>query len=180
MSPVAQTPGVLLHEGAIQSVAGLINRRAASEVFLVVDEPAYQACGAQVVLDHALRNIHTTRFSGFQPNPKIEDIQRGVKMFRESAPDLVISIGGGTAIDLGKLISLIGNQDALPADIITGRVKPSVAALPLIAIPTTAGTGSEATHFAVAYIGTQKYSVADPSLIPWQAIVDPGCALPGD
>lgn len=173
MSSVCQTPGVLLYEGAIESVASLIQQCRASRVFLVVDEPAYKACGAMPVLDPVLRNIHTTRFSGFQPNPKIEDIQRGVQMFRDAPPDLVVAIGGGTAIDLGKLIALIGNQDASPTDIVTGKVKSSAAALPLIAIPTTAGTGSEATHFAVAYIGTQKYSVADASLIPWQAIVDP-------
>lgn len=173
MDATTQSPNVLLYEGAIRGVERLIQKYAVSRVFLVVDEDAYRFSGAEDALRSALTNLHMTRFCGFQPNPKLVDIQRGVELFRADPPELVIAIGGGTAIDLGKLISFIGNQNETPCDIVTGEKIGSIDALPMIAIPTTAGTGSEATHFAVAYIGTDKYSVAHPSMIPAHAVVDP-------
>jgi alcohol dehydrogenase class IV len=173
MNAPSRSPDVLLHEGAIRSVGRLIETHAASRIFLVVDEDAYRFSGAKDALQSVLANLHITNFSGFQPNPKLVDIQRGVELFRTDPPELVIAIGGGTAIDLGKLISFIGNQSESPRDIITGQKVGLNDALPLIAIPTTAGTGSEATHFAVAYIGTDKYSVAHPSMLPAHAAIDP-------
>jgi len=173
MYPSTESPSVLLFEGAIRDVERLIQRRGVSRIFLVVDEDAYRCCGASDVLEPVFANLHITRFNGFQPNPKLVDIQRGVELFRSDPPECVIAIGGGTAIDLGKLISFIGNQNGSPRDIVTGDKTGVLDALPMIAIPTTAGTGSEATHFAVAYIGTEKYSVAHPSMLPAHAVVDP-------
>jgi len=74
---------------------------------------------------------------------------------------------------LGKLIGTLALQPEAARDIVTGRAPISRSGPPLIAIPTTAGTGSEATHFAVAYVDGEKYSVADASLLPDYAIVDP-------
>lgn len=173
MYPFTESPSVLLFEGAIREVERMIQRRCVSRLFLVVDEDAYRFCGACDVLEPVLANLHITRFNGFQPNPKLVDIQRGVELFRSDPPECVIAIGGGTAIDLGKLISFIGNQQDCPRDIVTGDKTGVCDAIPMIAIPTTAGTGSEATHFAVAYIGTEKYSVAHPSMLPAHAVVDP-------
>jgi len=168
-----ESPAVLLCEGAIRTVERLIENRGASRIFLVVDEDAYRFCGAADVLQPLLENLHITRFSGFQPNPKLVDIERGIDLFRSHPPELLIAIGGGTAIDLGKLISFIGNQKDSPRDIVTGVTIGAVDSLSMIAIPTTAGTGSEATHFAVAYIGSEKYSVAHPSMLPAHAVIDP-------
>ncbi|HBJ38687.1 MAG TPA: alcohol dehydrogenase [Planctomycetaceae bacterium] len=181
MAPTAHSPNVLLYEGAIRSVERLIQEHAASHIFLVVDEDAYRFSGADDTLKSLLANLHTTRFCGFQPNPKLVDIQRGVSLFRANPPELVIAIGGGTAIDLGKLIGFIGPQNEASREIVTGNKIGTVDALPMIAIPTTAGTGSEATHFAVAYIGTDKYSVAHPSMLPAHAVIDPRLthSLPG-
>jgi alcohol dehydrogenase class IV len=173
MAPITQSPNVLLYEGAVRNINRLIQNHAASRIFFVVDDDAYRCSGAEDTLDPLLANLHITRFCGFQPNPKLVDIQRGVELFRSDPPDLVMALGGGTAIDLGKLISFIGNQNESPRDIVTGQKIGSLDALPIIAIPTTAGTGSEATHFAVAYIGTDKFSVAHPSMLPTHAVVDP-------
>lgn len=173
MPPTAVPLDAILGEGVIRNVVRLIHQCGASRIFLVVDEDAFRCCGAEDVLQPVLENLQITRFNGFQPNPKLVDIQRGVELFRAAPPELVIAIGGGTAIDLGKLIGFIGNQKDAPLDIVTGDKIGSADGLPMIAIPTTAGTGSEATHFAVAYVGTQKYSVAHPSMLPRYAVVDP-------
>lgn len=173
MYPTAQSSNVLLCDGAIRQVERLVRSCGVSRVFLVVDETAYTSSGAANDIEPILENLHITRFTDFEPNPKLMDIQRGVSLFRAAPPELVIAIGGGTAIDLGKLIGFIGPQECSPSEIITGKKQGTVASIPVIAIPTTAGTGSEATHFAVAYIDTEKYSVAHPSMLPAHAVIDP-------
>lgn len=164
---------VYLKEGALGEVARIIERHSMRRVLFVVDEAAYTACGADAVLGPALRSCVVSRFSGFELNPKIDDIDRGVEQFGEFNPDLVIALGGGTAIDLGKLIGTLHLQPESARNIVTGQASICRTGPPLIAIPTTAGTGSEATHFAVAYVDGVKHSVAHASLLPEYAIVDP-------
>jgi alcohol dehydrogenase class IV len=118
------------------------------------------------------------RFSHFELNPKLEDVQRGIEIYRNFEPDVVIALGGGTAIDLAKLIGTLSVQKGAERskcsrDIAMGVAAIEVEGKPMIAIPTTAGTGSEATHFAVVYVDGEKYSVAHPSMLPDYAIVDP-------
>jgi alcohol dehydrogenase class IV len=160
-------------EGAVVEVGAILHQLSATRLFFVVDESAYAASGADEVLEPLFRTRSITPFSGFELNPKLHDIERGIDRFREAQPDMVIALGGGTAIDLGKLIGSLANQDASAKEIILGQVRIQRAGPPLVAIPTTAGTGSEATHFAVAYVDGVKYSVADDTLIPDFAIVDP-------
>ena len=142
-------------------------------VFLVVDEAAYAASGASTQVDRALDDRHVTRFADFDPNPSAEAIDRGHTLYCEKPCDTVIAIGGGTAIDIAKLIAVSSSSDgdcrklALNPDPIDPD-RPT-----LVAIPTTAGTGSEATHFAVVYIDGVKYSIAHPAIRPDVAIVDP-------
>jgi alcohol dehydrogenase class IV len=164
---------VYLKEDALGEVARIIERHSVRRLLFVVDEAAYMACGADAVLESTLRACVVAKFTGFELNPKIDDIDRGVEQSRQFDPEMVIALGGGTAIDLGKLIGTLALQSEAARDIVTGRASISRSGPPLIAIPTTAGTGSEATHFAVAYVDGDKYSVAHASLLPRYAIVDP-------
>lgn len=141
-------------------------------LFLVIDEPAWQASGAKEVLEPYFGQRATTWFTKFELNPKLEDVQRGIEAYRQCQPDFVIALGGGTAIDLAKLIGSLAVQAATARDIASGQASIEIAGKPLMAIPTTAGTGSEATHFAVVYVDGEKYSVAHPSLLPRYAVVD--------
>ena len=141
-------------------------------LFLVVDEPAWLASGAKELLESQFLEATTNWFTDFELNPKLDDVERGIEAYRECQPDLIIALGGGTAIDLAKLIGSLAVQAASARDIATGRTSIQVAGKPLMAIPTTAGTGSEATHFAVVYVDGEKYSVAHPSMLPRYAIVD--------
>ena len=164
---------VYLEEGAVSEVARIIARHSVRRLLFVVDEPAYTACGADAVLQSTLRSCVVAKFTGFELNPKMDDIDRGVEQSRHFDPEMIIALGGGTAIDLGKLIGSLALQPEAARDVVTGRAPISRSGPPLIAIPTTAGTGSEATHFAVAYVDGEKYSVADASLLPDYAIIDP-------
>ena len=155
--------------GEVSSELGLVKT---DRLFLVIDEPAWQVSGAKEVLEPYFRQRATTWFTNFELNPKLEDVQRGIEAYCRCQPDLVIALGGGTAIDMAKLIGSLAVQATTARDIATGQASIEVAGKPLMAIPTTAGTGSEATHFAVVYVEGEKYSVAHPSLLPRYAVVD--------
>lgn len=106
--------------------------------------------------------IGVVRFSDFHPNPDSESVEAGVRSFRDSGCDIIAAAGGGSAIDVAKCIKL-----GCCADDVHGAGKR------LIAIPTTAGSGSEATRFAVIYRGGRKQSVTDQRCIPSVVVFDP-------
>lgn len=143
-------------------------------IFLVVDRAACEAAGLFPKLVQLLNGRRVVEFDQFIENPRLEHILLGVDAFRRADPDLVIAIGGGTAIDVGKLICCFANQQAEPESIISdSTLISSGSGTPLAAIPTTAGSGSEATHFAVVYVDDVKFSVAHESILPNATVVDP-------
>lgn len=166
-------PLIHVNEGALNEVVRIVEQLNPQRIMFVFDEDAYKACGADAVIEATLVSRSVTRFSGFDLNPKLDDIRIGIEHFRQRQHDLVIALGGGTAMDIGKLVRSLSVQSSQAHDIIVGRAHIDRRGPPLIAVPTTAGTGSEATHFAVAYIDQQKYSVAHQTLLPDYAIVDP-------
>lgn len=100
------------------------------------------------------------------------------ELLRQEGFDCVVAVGGGATMDAAKLVALSGSNDRNIVDLQDGEVTPNQ--YPIIAAPTTAGSGSEATQFAVLYVDERKYSVAHPSLLPRVAIVDPSltCTAP--
>jgi len=103
---------------------------------------------------------------------QVEDGIRGAQIARRKSIDFILAVGGGSPMDIAKL-TLAFLPDIQNAEkITTGEIAVKAANIPLVCIPTTAGSGSEATHFAVAYIGKNKYSVASDYLSPVGAILD--------
>jgi len=96
------------------------------------------------------------RFSNFTSNPLYEDVQAGVEVLKNSTCDFIVAIGGGSCIDTAKSIKYFSLED-----------------IPIMAVPTTSGTGSEATHFAVIYQGGEKQSIADERLLPDYVVLQP-------
>lgn len=117
----------------------------------------------------ALSNV--VRFSDFTENPELKEVIDGLELFNSSNVGLIIAVGGGSAIDIAKLIKYYSKTD-----IFEGIEEPPVVNLAgvceFIAIPTTFGTGSEATHFSVLYVNGVKYSVADKSILPDGFLLD--------
>ncbi len=112
-------------------------------------------------------------FRDFQPNPLYENVQAGVKLFREEKCDAIIAVGGGSAMDVAKCIKLYSN---LPGDGENGswlNTEYIDNSIPFLAMPTTAGTGSEATRYAVIYYDGKKQSVTSESFIPEAVLMDP-------
>ena len=116
-----------------------------------------------------LNNYNITIFNEFSPNPKYEEIKYGLEMFKSKQFNKIIAIGGGSTIDVAKIIKLFSSlkneNDFLEKKYVYNRIK-------LIAIPTTAGTGSESTQFAVMYYNGEKISIDHGSILPNVAILD--------
>ena len=128
-------------------------------------------------------------FSAFHANPDLRDTLAGAVLFREAGCDGLIAIGGGSSIDTAKGIrALLATASAAPTasastssvpsaleealSRVARRLLPDCLPVPEIAIPGTAGTGSEATQFAVVYDGGKKISLDHPDLLPEGVILD--------
>lgn len=112
-------------------------------------------------------------FDGFSPNPEFREILAGAECLRACQPDLIVAIGGGSPLDVAKMMkAVVFTQEPYDPEK-PEALKPSGDGPPLLAIPTTAGSGSEATQFAVFYKDNVKQSLSHPSLRPEIAVVDP-------
>ena len=115
------------------------------------------------------KGIRLVKFSEFSPNPKYEEVVNGTALLREEQSDLLMAVGGGSAIDVAKCMKLYKNLDPslnyLDQEVVANS-------LPFLVIPTTAGTGSEATRFAVIYYHGEKLSIAHESSIPGIVLLD--------
>ena len=113
------------------------------------------------------------RFSDFQPNPLYESVVKGVSLFKAEECDSIIAVGGGSAIDVAKCIKLYLNNisDGSNGSWLEEKVIPNNA--PFLVMPTTAGTGSEATRYAVIYYEGKKQSITSESFIPDTILMDP-------
>lgn len=137
---------------------------------LIVTGSHYPAYRISNLLENSL--IERFIFTGFSPNPTVQQIAEGIKAFISNECDSLISIGGGSAIDVAKCIKAFRLEQAHPEQWSRTSSLPQDDALIHIAVPTTAGTGSESTHFAVCYRNGQKLSIANPGLIPQYVILD--------
>lgn len=114
--------------------------------------------------------IQVVRFSGFRPNPRYEEATAATAAFRAAGCQALAAVGGGSALDVAKCVKLWAELD--PAgDCLERAVRPN--AIPFLAVPTTAGTGSEATRYAVVYRRGEKQSIAHPGCVPSAVLLDP-------
>ena len=116
-------------------------------------------------------------FSDFSPNPVYEDVCKGIDLFQITRCDTLLAVGGGSAIDVAKCIKLAvlakEGIDAIIPPLVNTRLECDGSKLPFIAIPTTAGTGSESTHNAVMYYEGTKQTVTNDGVLPDYAILEP-------
>lgn len=159
--------------GAMHQLGQVLNTIRSDSLVLVVDPAALQNSGAERALEDALRGRRCVRFEDFAPNPQMEAVERGVRLFQDHAPEALVALGGGSALDMAKLIGACAVQPREPRAYATAQCNLQEHPRPLIAIPTTAGTGAEATHFAVVYVDGKKHSLAHPWVRPSHALVDP-------
>lgn len=158
--------------GTIHKLKEILSNTNPSHVFLVTGKKSYTLSGAEAVIKELIPAQNYTRFSDFSTNPKLEDVMKGCELLAKHKSELIIAIGGGSVIDMAKLISVFDSNKGNPEDYIFKKKEITYKPLQLVAIPTTAGSGSEATHFAIVYVDGVKYSLAHEWILPDYAIVD--------
>ena len=112
----------------------------------------------------------TALFNQFTPNPLYEQVCQGVELFHSQKCNAIVAVGGGSTIDMAKCIKLFCRMDANRNFL---QQEFSDSGVPLIAVPTTAGTGSESTRYAVIYFEGKKQSITHESIVPDYAILEP-------
>lgn len=159
--------------GRINILSDYLYKNKIKKIFLVSGKKSYFECGAERILNQFFNKCDVEQFNDFSSNPKLVDIEKGIKLFKKYNPDLIIAIGGGSVIDMAKSINILAVQDGKPKEYILKKKEISIPGKKMVAIPTTAGTGSEATRFSVVYIGKTKYSLKHQFILPSCSIVDP-------
>lgn len=174
------------------SIAYLEKMPDITKAFIVTDESMVKLGYVDKILYH-LRNrqsyVHSEIFAEVEPDPSFETIKRGVKAIEAFEPDVIIAIGGGSAIDAAKGMWLFyehpdADVEGLKLKFMDIRKRtykfPKLGGkAKMVAIPTTSGTGSEVTSFAVISDKEQnkKYPLADYELTPDVAIIDPDLVM---
>lgn len=163
--------------GALDELVPELTRRGFTKAFIVTDAILIELGTAAKVTDRLdAAGIGYELFSDVAPNPPVENVQAGVRAFAAAGADVIIGMGGGSPQDTAKAIGIIAANpefgDVLSLEGLSPTTKPSI---PIIGIPTTAGTASETT---INYVITdtakhRKFVCVDPHDIPIMAIVDP-------
>ncbi len=166
---------VVYGSGSLGRIAELSHELQGSRVLLVTDK-GLKAAGHETKTLKLLNDagIRVTVFDDVQPNPTTDDVERGLAVARDSQVDLIIGLGGGSSMDTAKGINfLLTNGGRMEDYWGIGRAKQPM--LPMIAVPTTAGTGSEAQSFAlIANAQTHmKMACGDKKAACRVAILDP-------
>jgi alcohol dehydrogenase class IV len=108
------------------------------------------------------------------PSPTVKGVKNALVVYKKQNYDAIIAVGGGSVLDIGKSVSIFSNNEGKIEDYLLKKKAINRKGAPLILIPTTTGTGSEATHFAVIFIDYTKYSLAHPDYLQADyIIIDP-------
>jgi alcohol dehydrogenase class IV len=159
--------------GTYKKLSDILHKHSPNNIFLVTGDRSYEYSGAERLLSKIINKYNYIRFYDFEQNPKLEDIKRGTDLFNKSRCDFIVAVGGGSVIDTAKSISVLACHEGPAEDYIKNGSKLSNKKIITAILPTTAGTGSESTHFSVVYIEKTKYSFAHSSMLPNYAILDP-------
>lgn len=177
--PWNQNKGTLSGAGSVKELPRFLKDKGFKSILIVTDGGLYKLGMADPILAACeAEGMKGCVYHDVVPNPTIENIEDGLKLYKENGCDVIVALGGGSAMDCAKGI---GARVACPKKsvpqmkgvlkiMITGHKLP-----PLVAIPTTSGTGSEATLAAVISNPQthEKYPINDPYLIPRYVVMDP-------
>lgn len=164
-------------KGAIASIVTEARGRGFKKAFVCSDPDLIRFGVTQKVTDMLAREgLDFEIYSEIKPNPTIENVQHGVSAFKKSGADYLIAIGGGSSMDTAKAIGIIiANPEHEDVRSLEGAVATKNKSVPIIAVPTTAGTAAEVT---INYVITdveknRKFVCVDPHDIPVVAVIDP-------
>ena len=149
-----------------------------ARVFLVTGRHSLKANGAFDRINELLASYPVVTFDEVQSSPSPEVAERALARCRGGGCSIVVGVGGGSCLDVGKITALISPNKGQPGDYLQDDPPVTAAGLPLIAVPTTSGSSSEVTPFTVVWDAEAKkrYPFVHPLLAPAVALVDPDLA----
>lgn len=163
--------------GAIQSIADEAKARGFQKAFLCTDPDLVKFNVAQKVIQVLENNgLAYELFTDIKANPTIENVQNGVIAFKQSNADYIIALGGGSSMDTAKAIGIIiTNPEFSDVRSLEGVAPTKNKSIPILAVPTTAGTAAEVTiNYVITDVEKNRKMVCvDPHDIPVVAFVDP-------
>ncbi|MCM3570426.1 iron-containing alcohol dehydrogenase [Neobacillus mesonae] len=167
---------IYIESGIINKLGEFVKAHKGNRVFIIMDS---FLASSPIDLDKrvegilAKENLNISFFSDYAGEPTTDHVKAAVERLNSFNGDCVIAIGGGSAIDIAKAVSLFGKDPEIKWDEI--RSRPCLNRFPLLAVPTTAGTGSEATSIMVITETETSFKMnpSHPDLIPDAAILDP-------
>lgn len=172
-------PSTLVGPGIVKRFPEIIKECKVRKILVVTDKPLMNLGLLDSFLNAVKNNqMEYVIYDGVQPNPTFENIKEGLLLYKQSDCDAVVAFGGGSSLDCAKIIAARVTNDK-PIEKMKGLFKIGHKLPPYFAIPTTAGTGSEATIAAVITNSTnhEKFAINDPKLVPLAAVLDPELTL---
>lgn len=169
-------PGLLTGPGSVKQLAENISVRGLKRVLLVTDKDLMGLGLPNAFLASlAEHGIAYTVFDGVQPNPTIENVEAGVRAYKQNGCNAIVAFGGGSPMDCAKTIGARLSNPFLSVRRMEGYFRVLLPLPPFFAVPTTAGTGSEVTIVAVITDAAshRKFVITDLKLTPKLAVLDP-------
>lgn len=167
--------------GALRSSAHLLDR---DRDWLVLTSRGFTRRGTSALVEWILRDTGAARVvveDGLLPNPQLSDLERLATRAKEFAPTAILALGGGSVLDAAKVTAVLlgGDDGQLTESLRSDQPQAWSRQIPLVVVPTTAGTGSEVTPFATVWdsISCRKYSVSGDAVFPDLALLDPELTL---
>lgn len=176
-----QTSTVEYGVGSLDALTSHVQALGARNVLLVTGRGSFDVSGASRLSDSLSSVTHVERWCDFSPNTDSADLWSGLQQTADMDADVIIGVGGGSVMDMAKLLTAFPRARSI--DELHEAIRTGAAVIDrtpgLMLVPTTSGSGSEATHFAVVYVGTDKFSIAGPALRADVVALDPRLALSG-
>ena len=152
--------------GALSKLREVIKGKNYKKALIFTGKNSYKKI--KNIVDQQIRGIKSQIYNDFSTNPKSAEIDKALKKIKNF--DFIIAVGGGSVMDFAKLFRFCYDNKISSTEAL--KLQKPLKRTPLIAIPTTAGTGAEATKFSVVYVNGEKYSFEHQFILPDYAIVD--------
>lgn len=166
--------------GSVDCIGGLVAACGGRRAFIVTDPGVSRAGVTELVRQKVSPGMDSAVFDGVTPNPTTDDVERGASELRDFGVEgtVVVAVGGGSAMDAAKAISLHATNGG-PARDLAGTSRELVPGLPIVAVPTTAGTAAETNGFGVItdVVGERKFYIGHESVKPRRCVLDPALTV---
>lgn len=173
MNAMLDLPRLLLDFGAVHALPEELSQLGIRKPLLISD-PGLSACGVLARVRSAAPDIRDV-FDRVTENPVLADCDAAAALYRAGDCDGIVALGGGSVIDASKLTAVIAGHGGQALDFATGSKQVTRAVVPLVVVPTTAGTGSEASSGAGVHPDStsRTYGIASCFILPKLALCDP-------